>query len=413
MVLSALVEARDLAAGGRARHAPPRFAKLISRSLLHLITPQSSANHVGQADDPEGAEVRALAARRDGTLLWPFLFTSPLPPRSREALTTRAKLTRRPECAISGTHSCAITLCVLFSPRCSFMIAVAGIFGGFSYMAVKQEDVYKTAFGKTEGKNANPGEKFAFTFFALAAERGINALIALAGVLVFGGSGNKIPKMEIFNSGVSQMLAMAASGEATPMQQYHTEASRASPASLSSSAASTGEGLGLRAAPPPSDGPASRDSMRAPRSQPPSLAPISSSLCAAPDTSVPENADDPKYAGWPGIHCSPGLTLRAAHAAHVLPQLCASRSGREHLPLALTVVVESVGTEPTSGGATPICRGSPVPLATSTGEVTVRLRTPRCMVTVASSPIERAESASSTSLINERPISIETTSMGA
>jgi UDP-galactose transporter B1 len=123
-----------------------------------------------------------------------------------------------------NSHSCAITLCVLFSPRiCSFMIAVAGIFGGFSYMAVKQEDVYKTAFGKTEGKNANPGEKFAFTFFALAAERGINALIALAGVLVFGGSGNKIPKMEIFNSGVSQMLAMAASGEALRYVSYATQ----------------------------------------------------------------------------------------------------------------------------------------------------------------------------------------------
>ena len=103
------------------------------------------------------------------------------------------------------------------------MIAVAGIFGGFSYMAVKQEDVYKTAFGKTEGKNANPGEKFAFTFFALAAKRGINALIALAGVLVFGGSGNKIPKMEIFNSGVSQMLAMAASGEALRYVSYATQ----------------------------------------------------------------------------------------------------------------------------------------------------------------------------------------------
>ena len=96
----------------------------------------------------------------------------------------------------------------------SFIIAVAGIFGGFSFMAVKQEDVYKTSFGKTEGKDGSPGEKFAFTFFALAAERGINALIALAGVLAFGGSGNKIPHMEIFNSGVSQMLAMAAAGEA-------------------------------------------------------------------------------------------------------------------------------------------------------------------------------------------------------
>ena len=60
----------------------------------------------------------------------------------------------------------------------AFVIAVTGIFGGFSFMAVKQEDVYKTAFGKTE---ASAGEKFAFTFFALAAERGINALVALLG----------------------------------------------------------------------------------------------------------------------------------------------------------------------------------------------------------------------------------------
>ena len=102
----------------------------------------------------------------------------------------------------------------------AFIIAVAGIFGGFSFMAVKQEDVYKTAFGKTE---ASAGEKFAFTFFALAAERGINALVALLGVLAFGGSGNKIPHMEIFNSGVSQMLAMATSSEALRYVSYATQ----------------------------------------------------------------------------------------------------------------------------------------------------------------------------------------------
>ena len=105
----------------------------------------------------------------------------------------------------------------------SFIIAVAGIFGGFSFMAVKQEDVYKTSFGKTEGKDGSPGEKFAFTFFAAAGERGINALIALAGVLAFGGSGNKIPHMEIFNPGVSQMLAMAAAGEALRYVSYATQ----------------------------------------------------------------------------------------------------------------------------------------------------------------------------------------------
>ena len=86
----------------------------------------------------------------------------------------------------------------------SLLIAIGGVFGGFSYMAVKQEILYKTTFGG-EG-----GEKFAFTFLALAAERGINALIALLGVMAFGGSGKKIPHMDIFNSGVSQMFAMAA-----------------------------------------------------------------------------------------------------------------------------------------------------------------------------------------------------------
>ena len=42
-------------------------------------------------------------------------------------------------------------------------------------------------------------------------------------MLAFGGSGNKIPHMEIFNSGVSQMLAMAAAGEALRYVSYATQ----------------------------------------------------------------------------------------------------------------------------------------------------------------------------------------------
>ena len=64
------------------------------------------------------------------------------------------------------------------------LIGSAGIFLSFSVFAVLQEDVYKKAYG---------GEFFAFTFFALLVERGINALTAFAGVSSLGASGLKIP----------------------------------------------------------------------------------------------------------------------------------------------------------------------------------------------------------------------------
>ena len=79
-----------------------------------------------------------------------------------------------------------------------------------------QEDVYKKGYGPD-------GEKFAFTFLALFIERGVNALVALVGVLALGGSGLKIPHGDIFNSGVSQMLAMAASNEALRFVSYPTQ----------------------------------------------------------------------------------------------------------------------------------------------------------------------------------------------
>jgi len=93
-------------------------------------------------------------------------------------------------------------------------IACAGIFFSFSYFAVLQEDVYKKDYN---------GEKFKFTFLALLMERGVNALIAAVGVAVLGGSGIKIAFFDIFNSGISQMLAMASSNEALRYVSYPTQ----------------------------------------------------------------------------------------------------------------------------------------------------------------------------------------------
>ena len=94
------------------------------------------------------------------------------------------------------------------------LIASAGIFISFSFFAIKQEDVYKRAYG---------GEYFAYTFFALVIERGINALVALVGMLSLGKSGLRIPHLDIFNSGVSQVVAMAASNEALRYVSYPTQ----------------------------------------------------------------------------------------------------------------------------------------------------------------------------------------------
>ena len=96
----------------------------------------------------------------------------------------------------------------------ALLIGAGGIFLSFSVFAVLQEDVYKKAYGD---------EYFAFTFFALLLERGINALTALCGVSLLGKSGLNIPHKDIFNSGVSQMLAMAASNEALRYVSYPTQ----------------------------------------------------------------------------------------------------------------------------------------------------------------------------------------------
>ena len=96
----------------------------------------------------------------------------------------------------------------------AMLIGSAGIFFSFSVFAVLQEDVYKKAYN---------GEFFKSTFFCLVLERGINALVALLGVIGLGRSGLNIPHTDIFNSGVSQMLAMAASNEALRYVSYPTQ----------------------------------------------------------------------------------------------------------------------------------------------------------------------------------------------
>jgi len=93
-------------------------------------------------------------------------------------------------------------------------IACAGIFFSFSYFAVLQEDVYKKPYN---------GEYFKYTFLALVAERGVNALIGFLGMCMFGTSGLEIPTRDIFVSGISQMFAMAGSNEALRYVSYPTQ----------------------------------------------------------------------------------------------------------------------------------------------------------------------------------------------
>ena len=100
-------------------------------------------------------------------------------------------------------------------------IGSAGIFFSFSVFAVLQEDVYKKAYGAMA--DGTGGEFFASTFFALLIERGLNALVAFIGVATLGKSGLVIPHVDIFQSGVSQMLAMAASNEALRYVSYPTQ----------------------------------------------------------------------------------------------------------------------------------------------------------------------------------------------
>ena len=101
----------------------------------------------------------------------------------------------------------------LMSRELELIVCCVGVFVSFSLFAVMQEDVY-------EAQGENGGERFSMTFFALVFERAVNALCALLAIFVFGGSGYKLPLKEIFHSGSSQMLAMAASNEALRYVSY-------------------------------------------------------------------------------------------------------------------------------------------------------------------------------------------------
>lgn len=103
----------------------------------------------------------------------------------------------------------------LVSRELELVVCCLGVFVSFSYFAVMQEDVYEAQGEK--------GERFSMTFFALVFERAVNALCALLAIFVFGGSGYKLPLKEIFHSGSSQMLAMAASNEALRYVSYPTQ----------------------------------------------------------------------------------------------------------------------------------------------------------------------------------------------
>ena len=83
--------------------------------------------------------------------------------------------------------------------RCA--VAVVGIFVAFSYFALAQEDVYKKRYG---------GARFAATFFVLACERLVNVMVAAIGLGACGGSGARVARGEIVQSGATQALEMAA-----------------------------------------------------------------------------------------------------------------------------------------------------------------------------------------------------------
>ena len=104
----------------------------------------------------------------------------------------------------------------MMSRELELIVCCVGVFVSFSLFAVMQEDVY-------EAQGENGGERFSMTFFALVFERAVNALCALLAIFVFGGSGYKLPLKEIFHSGSSQMLAMAASNEALRYVSYPTQ----------------------------------------------------------------------------------------------------------------------------------------------------------------------------------------------
>ena len=96
------------------------------------------------------------------------------------------------------------------------LIGAAGIFACYAYSATLTEDVYKARYGEEQ-------EKFQYTLLTLLFERGISALVGLLGIMLFGGSGLKVPYMDITYSGVTQSLAMYGSNEALRFVSFPTQ----------------------------------------------------------------------------------------------------------------------------------------------------------------------------------------------
>jgi UDP-galactose transporter B1 len=169
-----------------------RSALLLVASLLLSASATTLAPPVAPGAKPA---LRRVATLRGGAA--PAAISAPATPRAAGAPVVRGG---------AGSSSMPKEL--------KLFIGAAGIFLSFSLFAVFQEDVYKKAYG---------GEFFAYTFFALVLERGINAAVAALGVAGLGKSGLLIPHSDIFNSGIAQMLAMAASNEALRYVSYPTQ----------------------------------------------------------------------------------------------------------------------------------------------------------------------------------------------
>lgn len=94
------------------------------------------------------------------------------------------------------------------------IIGVCGVFGAYSFFAVLQEDVYKKKYD---------GENFTSTLFMMACERSINCVVSGIAIMLFGGSGFKVPLMEMGVSGTTQMISMSSSNEALRYVSYPTQ----------------------------------------------------------------------------------------------------------------------------------------------------------------------------------------------
>ena len=181
------------------------IALAASASASHQTTP-----HLAVSRLRGGAGASSVRGAQFGAILTAIQFSlahASIPTQAPAALTKpRSKL----PLSLVADAAAKFTL----PKEAEIAIGAAGIFLSYSVLAVQQENVYKRAYG---------GEYFKYTFLVLVMERLINAAVALVGLLSFGPSGLKIPHLDIFNSGVSQMLAMASSNEALRYVSYPTQ----------------------------------------------------------------------------------------------------------------------------------------------------------------------------------------------